>query len=63
MISLVDTSPKAITRGHDPSGRPLVLFHPDCNRRLRRHTWSADPSEQMPWKALAGSRPTPHTAG
>ena len=47
-----DVSPRANAR------RPpqTVLFHPDCNRRLRNHTESADPSPpELPGKkALAG---------
>jgi len=37
-----DVSPHANAR------RPpqTVLFHPDCNRRLRNHTESADPSSR-----------------
>jgi len=42
-------------RRHDigDCNRPvIVLFHPDCNRRLRNHTESADPFDLR--KALAG---------
>jgi hypothetical protein len=35
---------------------PDILFHPDCDRRLRTLTGSADPRELRPPEALAGLR-------
>src|SRR5579863_4029564 len=50
------------TATHQGAAAATVLFHPDCNRRLRIHTESADPS---PWeeKALAGLGDFTLTAG
>jgi hypothetical protein len=47
-----------------PSSGPAhisVLSHPDCDRRLRHLTGSAD--RPVVWGALAGSSPRGHTAG
>ena len=50
------------TAPHQGAAAATVLFHPDCNRRLRNRTESADPS---PWeeKALAGLGDFTLTAG
>jgi len=48
-------------RGQNPpSPAPLILFHPDCNRRLRNCTGSADPLGTRPKGARGlGPRPLP----
>src|SRR5207342_3761427 len=54
-----DVSPRANARRLPQT----VLFHPDCNRRLRNHTESADPSSREEKKALAGLGYVTLTAG
>jgi hypothetical protein len=53
------------TATRESAAAATVLFHPDCNRRLRIHTESADPSSLVPQtkKALAGLGDFTLTAG